>query len=218
MFGDNLVVNILSIILFVFSVVVHEFAHGWAALRAGDPTAKLMGRLTLNPIPHIDLFGSILIPAFLIFSGSSFLFAYAKPVPVNPNNFRNYRKDEINVSFAGPASNLALSFIFLILSIMVASISTTSQLSIFIIQIFQNGIFLNLILAFFNLIPIPPLDGSHILENYLPPQYTKYFAMIRPYGFMILIFLLILTPLFKIIFIPIRIINEIYMQLFDLFV
>jgi len=99
MFGDNLFVSISTIVLLIFSVVVHEFAHGWAALRAGDPTAKMMGRLTLNPIPHIDLFGSIIIPAFLIFSGSSFLFAYAKPVPVNPNNFRNYRNDEIKVSY-----------------------------------------------------------------------------------------------------------------------
>ena len=146
-----------------------------------------------------------------------FLFGYAKPVPVNPNNFRNYRKDEIQVSFAGPASNLVLSFLFLIIAIMVASVSTTSQLSTLIIRILQIGIFLNLILAFFNLLPIPPLDGSHILENSLPPQFAKYFAMIRPYGFMILI-LFFMTPLFDLIYLPVRFIYDIYVQIFELFI
>jgi len=115
--------QILFVPVLIFSVVVHECAHGIAANRAGDPTAKLMGRITLNPIPHIDIFGSIIIPVLLLVTHSPFLFGWAKPVPVNPSYFRDYRRDEIKVSLAGPASNILLSFLFLGLTIIVIWIS-----------------------------------------------------------------------------------------------
>ena len=198
--------RILFIPILIFSVVIHECAHGLAAYRAGDPTAKSMGRITLNPIPHIDLIGSIILPLFLLLSGSAFLFGWAKPVPVNPSYFKNYRQDEIRVSFAGPASNLLLSFVFLILAILFVATGTGSEL---IIRLLRIGMLLNLVLAFFNLLPIPPLDGSHILENVLPAKYARYIAMIRPYGFVILM-LFFMTPLFDYIYIPVGIVFSFY--------
>lgn len=198
--------RILFIPILIFSVVIHECAHGWAALKAGDPTAKMMGRITLNPIPHIDLIGSIVLPLFLLLSGSSFLFGWAKPVPVNPSYFKNYRRDEIRVSFAGPASNLLLSLLFLILAVMFIIVGSGSEL---LIRLLRIGMLLNLVLAFFNLLPIPPLDGSHILENILPANYARFFAMIRPYGFIILL-LFFMTPLFDYIYIPVGIVFSFY--------
>lgn len=205
--------GVLFIFILIFSVIIHECAHGLAAYRAGDPTAKMMGRITLNPIPHIDIIGSIILPLFLLLSGSTFLFGWAKPVPVNPYNFKNYRKDEIRVSFAGPASNLLLSLVFLILAIFFISTGTNSEL---IIRLLRIGMLLNLILAFFNLFPIPPLDGSHILENFLPAKYSQYFSMIRPYGFIILI-LFFMTPLFDLIYIPVGFVFSIYSGILSAF-
>ncbi|HDL19105.1 MAG TPA: site-2 protease family protein, partial [Bacteroidetes bacterium] len=213
--------KLLFIPILIFSVIVHECAHGIAALRAGDPTAKMMGRITLNPVPHIDLFGSVIIPAFLLLSGSPILFGYAKPVPVNPRYFRNPRRDEITVSFAGPAANLILSFLFLILAVILVPLARTLHFSTALIQllldVLNSGILINLVLAFFNLIPIPPLDGSHILENVLPPRYAQYFAMIRPYGFFILI-LLFVTPLLDVIYIPVKIVYAIYVTILRIFI
>lgn len=213
--------KLLFIPVLIFSVIVHECAHGIAALRAGDPTAKMMGRITLNPVPHIDLFGSVIIPAILLLSGSPVLFGYAKPVPVNPHYFRNPRQDEITVSFAGPASNLILSFLFLILTVILVPLAQTlhfsAELLRLLFDVLNSGILINLVLAFFNLIPIPPLDGSHILENVLSPRYAHYFAMMRPYGFFILI-LLFVTPLFEIIYIPVKILYAIYMIILKIFI
>ncbi len=203
----------------IFSIIIHECAHGIAALRAGDPTAKDLGRITLNPLPHIDLFGSIILPLILWFTGSPFLFGWAKPVPVNPNNFRNYRRDEIRVSFAGPASNLILSFLFLLIAILYLTMFDTDysvQRYTLLFSVFHVGMLLNLVLAFFNLLPIPPLDGSHILENILPPRYAQYIARIRPYGFFILI-LFFMTPLFDVIWGPINFIFSIYIAIMRLF-
>ncbi len=203
----------------IFSIIIHECAHGLAALRAGDPTAKDMGRITLNPLPHIDLFGSIILPVMLWFTGSPFLFAWAKPVPVNPNNFRDYRRDEIRVSFAGPASNLILSLLFLLIAIFCLTMFNTDysiQRSTLLFSVFHIGMLLNLVPAFFNLLPTPPLDGSHILENMLPRQYAQYIARIRPYGIFILI-LFFMTPLFDIIWGPIFFIFNIYKNILQLF-
>jgi len=212
--------QILFIPVLIFSVVVHECAHGIAAYRAGDPTAKAMGRITLNPIPHIDLIGSVLLPALLIISHASFLFGWAKPVPVNPANFRHPREDEIKVSFAGPASNLLLSLAFLVLTIALILVFKVFQLPAGSFRLYytvlRGGMIINLVLAFFNLIPIPPLDGSHILENMLPYEYARYFQAMRPYGFIILL-IVIMTPLISIAFWPVQIVMGIYQHILQLF-
>lgn len=153
----------LSFIVLIFSIIVHEVAHGYAADSLGDPTARLSGRLTLNPIPHIDLMGSILIPALLLLSGSSMLFGWAKPVPYNPYNLRNPRWGEALVAVAGAAVNLFIAVLFGLMlryggaTIPVAALEVASTIT-----------FVNLFLGLFNLIPFPPLDGFTVLRTILP--------------------------------------------------
>jgi Zn-dependent protease len=177
--------------ILIFSVIVHEIAHGWVALKCGDPTAKMFGRLTLNPIPHLDLFGSIILPIFFAISHSSFFIAWAKPVPVDPNNFRNYRRDDILVSAAGPLSNLLMAFICTVISILLSlSNFDRSEFMVFIMKMFLNGITLNVVLAVFNLIPIPPLDGSHIIAAFMPRNMADQFRKIGFVGIFAIVFLL----------------------------
>jgi len=196
---------ILPVLL--FSVVIHECAHALAAERCGDPTARMLGRITLNPLPHIDPVGSILVPVLLLVSNSSFFFAWAKPVPVNPYNFRSPRRDDIIVSFAGPFSNLllALGFAFLLLVsiLFIQADGNISALEHTYIQVFRYGIWINIILAFFNLIPVPPLDGSHILRNLLPPEAARNYDKIQPYGFIILLGMIYFN-LLSVFFLPAR--------------
>jgi Zn-dependent protease len=177
--------------LLLFSVVVHEVAHGLSAEYCGDPTARMLGRITLNPLPHLDPIGSILVPLVLVLTNSHFFFAWAKPVPVNPYNFNRPRRDDILVSVAGPLSNLLLAFGFAVVFVFFLWITPVegglSGWQANMIALFRYGIWINLILALFNLIPIPPLDGSHILENLLPPEAARRYAGLRPYGFIILI-------------------------------
>jgi len=175
---------IILIIILFFSIIIHEVSHGYIAYRLGDPTAKYSGRLTLNPLVHIDLFGTILIPAFLILSHSPILFGWAKPVPINPYNFRNPRKDLMWVGFSGPASNLIIAFILsLIIKILPSSLITV---------ILNYGGVINVVLAVINLIPIPPLDGSRILTGLLPPELAYKYMRIEPFGFIIALLFIIL--------------------------
>ncbi len=156
-------VPILSFVILIFSIIAHEVAHGYAADSLGDPTARLSGRLTLNPLPHIDLMGSIVIPALLIFSGSSMLFGWAKPVPYNPYNLKNHRWGEVLVAIAGSATNLLLAVIFgLIVRFGAAALPATA------IALAVDITFINLFLGLFNLIPFPPLDGFTVLRGALP--------------------------------------------------
>jgi Zn-dependent protease len=199
---------VYGIPILLFSVVVHEYAHGWTAYRAGDPTAMMAGRLTLNPIPHLDLVGSIIVPLIIILTpGTSFFIAWAKPVPVNPMNFRNGRSDDMKVALAGPLSNIALAAALIILGVLLGvvlspSLFMESSVFSYLPRLIVFGIQINLILAVFNLIPVPPLDGSHILGNLLPePQRTTY-EQIGRYGFIILM-LLIVTGIIHIILIPV---------------
>ncbi len=153
--------SLFQIIILIFSVVVHEVAHGYAAYMLGDNTAKYQGRLTLNPIKHIDPFGSVVLPLILFITGSGFMIGWAKPVPFNPFNLRNQRWGEAIVAFAGPLSNIVIALVFGLL--LRFSMSTGLVPNLEVLQISSYIIFINLLLVVFNLVPIPPLDGSKIL-------------------------------------------------------
>ncbi len=196
---DTIIVNILVV---VFSVVFHEVAHGYVALRLGDETAKRAGRLTLNPLPHIDPVGSIVVPVLLSFTGS-IMFAWAKPVPVNPRNLRHPWNDHPKVAAAGPASNFLLALICSVLLGVTAGVATITGAAHqavaagptplkFLLSIFQAGILINVILGLFNLIPLPPLDGSWVLTRFLPPNLHVRYEGLRRYGFVMVIGFLLL--------------------------
>lgn len=174
----------LSIVILLFSVIVHEVMHGLAALYNGDHTAQKAGRLTLNPIAHIDPIGTILIPTLLIFSGSRLLFGWAKPVPVNPFNFRDLKKGELTTAAAGVAANFVLAvFAALILKISGGMADPISRESL------SFAVNINLVLAVFNLLPIPPLDGSKIVMTLLPAKLAASYASLEKYGLIILMLL-----------------------------
>lgn len=182
----------------LLSIVAHEYAHGWVALRQGDDTARTLGRLTLNPIPHIDLFGSVLVPAILWFTSAGFLFGWAKPVPVNPRKFDDYRKGEILVSLAGVTANLLLAVgltLLIVLLIYLERVAPGFAQAIAIAgDMARFGVLINLILAVFNLIPIPPLDGSHVVYHLLPPGLGARYRELGRYGLLILIGIMFLAP------------------------
>jgi len=170
----------LAVVLFIlfFSVVMHEFCHGYAAYLNGDDTAKVMGRLTLNPIPHIDPFGTILLPVMLLLiSGGRFAIGMAKPVPINPFNFRDYDRGMLTVGIAGPASNITIGTLLALLSRFFCSGIVAQFLLI--------GAVVNFILAFFNLIPIPPLDGSRVISVFLPGRFRYRYEQVERYGIII---------------------------------
>jgi Zn-dependent protease len=195
----------ISVIILLFSVIVHEVMHGLVALKFGDTTAQKMGRLTLNPIPHIDPVGTILLPALMIITGSPILFGWAKPVPVNPLNFSNLRKGELMVSAAGILSNFSLAILAVVIYHILNALPQTFPSAVG--ALLQFTIMINLILGIFNLLPIPPLDGSKILLSQLPYNLAKEFQKIEPYGFLILLILLF-TGLLGIIFSIVRIISS----------
>lgn len=175
----------LSIIVLLFSVIVHEVMHGLVALKFGDRTAQNLGRLTLNPIPHIDLFGTILLPALLIFTGSPILFGWAKPVPVNPLNFTNLRKGELFVSAAGILANYSLA---IIAALIYHTLNAMPQeFPALVGAVLRFTITINLVLGTFNLFPIPPLDGSKILLSQLPYNLAREYEKLDRYGFLILL-------------------------------
>lgn len=187
----DIVILIISIVGFVMAIIVHEVSHGLVAERLGDPTARLAGRLTLNPIPHIDLVGSILLPLTLLIVRSPFLFGWAKPVPVDPYNLKNPKKDMALISLAGPASNLLMAVIFSIFLRILLQIFPTSA----IFSLFFYLIGFNVALAVFNLIPINPLDGGKILTGLLPDKKARAFNFFLDRYGLILIALLIF-PIF----------------------
>lgn len=177
--------RLIAIVVLIFSAIIHEIMHGFVAYRLGDPTAKDAGRLTLNPIPHIDPFSSILLPALLIFVGSPVIFGAAKPVPINPIYFKDGKKDLALVGLAGPLTNIGIailfSFLFKIFMISSPALAT----------IFYAIVFYNLILGIINLIPIPPLDGSRVFSAVLPDSLIAAYYSIESIGIFILFFLLL---------------------------
>lgn len=182
---------VFLIIIFIFSVMVHEISHGAMANFLGDPTAKNEGRLTLNPIRHIDPIGSIFLPLILFLlsniTGSGFIFGWAKPVPVNPFNFRDKKYGELKVAFAGPGSNLAIAVFFGLILRFVPIPAVFAGLSLMLGYI----VYINVMLAIFNLIPIPPLDGSHILFAFLPRSAENIKITLSQFGFPILLVLIL---------------------------
>jgi len=187
------------------AVVFHEVAHGWVAYRLGDSTAARMGRLTLNPFAHVDLFGTVLVPLALIAANSPFVFGYAKPVPVNYANLRNPKRDMIWVAAAGPVTNLVLALACALFWKAVAPLSAESHdpsgYAPFVqplVLMAQSGILINITLAVFNAFPLPPLDGGRVLVGLLPERLAGQVARIEPFGFIILIALLMTRALDKV--------------------
>lgn len=220
--------NIYIIPILIFSVVIHEMAHAWVALRCGDTTAKDLGRITLNPIPHIDLFGSVLIPLFSIIATGRVFIAWAKPVPIDPRNFRSFKRDDTLVTIAGPISNLIIAFLCVILAasfyylanaINPAQGSFSFEFLSYIFKMFYAGIILNVSLAVFNMIPIPPLDGSHVLANILPDKLAFRYRNIGFMGIFMILALFNFVPGFTRFFISIiSLVSEPYLKLLDLFI
>lgn len=179
---------IVGLVILIFSAILHEVAHGYTADRLGDPTARLAGRLTLNPLPHIDPMMSVLLPLLLIFSGSPIIFGAAKPVPIDPFNLKEGKKDVALVALAGPLTNIAIAIAAsLIIKLLTSNFSPLTS-SIYLLL--STVIFYNLLLAVLNLLPIPPLDGSKVFSFILPEKQAAAYLSLGSVGMLILLFLL----------------------------
>lgn len=185
---------LISIPFFILALVIHEYSHGWVANKLGDPTAKHLGRLTFNPIAHIDPIGTIILPVFLLLAHSPVVLGWAKPVPVNFSYLKNPKEDMFWVSLAGPFANF-LAAVTLALLIKIPFLSTIALLKL----IFSQLIMMNIVLAVFNLFPVPPLDGSRIMFSVLPDNLARAYIKLEPYGMFILLGLLWLGAMDRII-------------------
>ena len=177
----------------ITAITLHEAAHGWVAWKLGDDTARRAGRLTFNPVRHIDTFGTIILPAVLLLMRAPFLFGYAKPVPVNFSRLRRPRRDMIWVAAAGPAINLAMAYLAALL--MYATIVIPGTAGSWVFQNLRNALLLNVVLAVFNLLPIPPLDGSRVVLGVLPRALAIRYARLDRFGLAIVVGLIALPPL-----------------------
>ena len=195
--------QILSILIPVlFAITLHEVGHGWAAKQFGDRTAEIKGRLTLNPIAHMDPIGTVLLPGLLLYLGG-LVFGWAKPVTINPMNLRNPKRDMFFVAIAGPAANLLMTcFWSIFFTVNVFLFGEQYYLYPYLVLMAQTGVFINLVLMVFNLLPIPPLDGGRVLRSVVNEKIGRTIDLIEPYGFFIvvgLLFLGALQPIFKIV-------------------
>ena len=199
MTGDmtiTIILGVLKVLAFVPAIVIHECAHGFAAAKLGDPTARNAGRLSLNPLRHVDPFGTVLLPGLLILSNAGFVFGYAKPVPYNPRYFKDVRKGEVIVGLAGPASNIVMSLFGA--AIAWGSLSLLGASTELALYVWYFGCYfcsVNLCLAFFNLLPIPPLDGSSIVAPLLSDRALDVYYQVQRYGMFILM-LFVFLPYF----------------------
>ncbi|MBR2922663.1 MAG: site-2 protease family protein [Alphaproteobacteria bacterium] len=184
---------ILSLATIIIAIIFHEIAHGWVAWYLGDDTAKKQGRLSFNPIKHIDIFGSLFLPILLFFSKSGIIFGWAKPVPVNYNKLKNKKRDFILVSSAGILANFTLAFISSVL-LKISLMIPFNVISGILATFFLNMIFFNILLGLFNLLPIPPLDGSKILLGWSDNKYIKKYVNAEKQGTLLLIVLLFILP------------------------
>ena len=208
---QHIVVWILPVI---FAITVHEVAHGWVAKKYGDNTASVLGRLTLNPLKHIDFFGTIVLPGLLLITGTGFIFGWAKPVPVDPRNFKNPLRDMAVVALAGPVANLLMSVGWALIARIGVMIGVqTESISLPLIYTGIAGISINLTLAMINLLPIPPLDGSRVLTGILPNYWAWQYNRLEPYGFIILLVLLYTNILGRILAYPMFVAQKVFFSI-----
>jgi len=196
----SLVVTISIVAIpIIIAIVLHEVAHGWVAWRLGDPTAKMLGRLTLNPLAHVDLFGTIILPLILLFSHSGILFGYAKPVPINFLNLRRPKQDMVWVAAAGPAMNLVLALFAGVVFRGLMGMGSAAPVGGFflepVLRMLITAVQINVLLAIFNLIPIPPADGGRILVGLLPEGPARLVSKIEPVGMVLLMVFLLFDPM-----------------------
>ncbi|MGN0919244.1 MAG: site-2 protease family protein [Alphaproteobacteria bacterium] len=183
------------VIPLLLCVILHEVAHGYIALKLGDKTAWLMGRLTLNPVKHIDPVGSIFVPGVLLLSGSKMLFGWAKPVPVDFNRLNHPKRDMGLVALAGPAANVLLAILFVLVGRLILMVMPLSNpMTLWLIENIRNGIGLSLVLACFNLLPILPMDGGRVVASLLPVKYSNIYQRSEKYGLFVLFGVLFLLP------------------------
>jgi len=174
----------------LFAITLHEVAHGWVANKLGDSTARMLGRLTVNPFKHIDPIGTVIVPLAMVILSTGFVFGWAKPVPVNTSNLKNPRKDMAIVAIAGPLSNLVMAIFWVLIFKLGASVIADPNIAKGIMEMGKAGILINLVLFIFNLLPIPPLDGGRVLSGFVPATVSDMLDKIEPYGFFIVIGLL----------------------------
>ena len=198
---DNTLIRVIELALFIPAIVLHEVSHGYVSYRLGDPTAKMKGRLSLNPVKHVDPFGTVLLPLLLWFSGAP-IFGYAKPVPINPAYYKDYRKGMMLTGLSGPATNLILAFLAgmgsRVLALAPLATGSAADPRITVLGWLWYALYyfgqINLVLMFFNLIPIPPLDGSRVLPLFLSDKALMKYHEIERYGIVIFFGLLLLLP------------------------
>ena len=202
---------VVWIVPVIFAITVHEVAHGWVAKLCGDKTAWMMGRLTLNPIKHIDLMGTIVVPGLML-ATTGFVFGWAKPVPVIPRNLHNPKRDMALVAIAGPAANFLMALGW-VLFIRLALFINITEYSLPMLYVGIAGIMINIVVGLLNLLPIPPLDGSRIVSWLLPAQWERYYQYIERFGFFILIALMMTDVLGNILGAPIGFVKAFYFSL-----
>jgi Zn-dependent protease len=209
---DLLLSLLLAIPGFLLAIVCHETAHAWVADRLGDPTARMLGRVSLNPLRHIDLWGTILLPLMLlVFSQGSMIFGYARPVPITTQNFRHPRRDGVLVALAGPAGNVLVAVVIVLVAWAGKALDLLSNPGTR--RVLEAGLNINLILAAFNLLPIPPLDGSEVVAALLPGRWSYNYQRLAPYGFLILMGLY-LSGMLRLLMIPIYVLLQLLLAPF----